>query len=73
MKSKTMINQCQKDRDNSITRSVNHEMYIQKIKKSTLSIFDDKRCHINQTESKSWEWTNNLMSLFNNFIVMMLN
>ena len=24
--------------------SVNHEMYLQQIKKSTLSIFDDKRC-----------------------------
>ena len=33
-------------------RSVNHEMYLQRVKKSTLSIFDDKRCYINNIESK---------------------
>ena len=30
-------------------------MYLQKIKKSTLSLFDDKRCYKNETESKPWE------------------
>ena len=29
-------------------------MYLQEIKKSTLSIFDDKRCYINKIESKPW-------------------
>ena len=29
--------------DNSIFRPVNQEMYLQKIKKSSLSVFDDKR------------------------------
>ena len=29
-------------------------MHFQEIKKSTLSIFDDKRCYINETESKPW-------------------
>ena len=28
-------------------RSINHEMYLQEIKKSTLSYFDDKRCYEN--------------------------
>ena len=29
-------------------------MHLQEIKKSTLSILDDKRCSINETESKPW-------------------
>ena len=37
-----------------ILRSVNHEMYLQQVNKSTLSIFDDKRCFIKETESKHW-------------------
>ena len=40
--------------DNYILTSVNHEMYLQRIKKSTLSIFDAKRCYINEIESKPW-------------------
>ena len=40
--------------DNYIIRSFNHEMYLQKVRKSTLSIFDDKRCYINETESIPW-------------------
>ena len=35
------------------SRSINHEMHLQE-KKSTLSIFDDKRCFINNIESKPW-------------------
>ena len=44
----------QKECDNYILRSVNHDMYLQKVEKSTLSIFDDKRCYINETESIPW-------------------
>ena len=33
----------QKECDNYIIRSINPEMSLQKVKKSTLSIFDDKR------------------------------
>ena len=44
----------QKECDNYIIRSLNHEMYLQKVKKSTLSLFDDKRCYINETESIPW-------------------
>ena len=44
-----------KECNNYILRSINHEMHLQEIKKSTLSIFDDKRCYINETESKPWK------------------
>ena len=45
----------QQECDNYIIRSINHEMVLQKVKKSTLSIFDDKRCYINNIENKPWE------------------
>ena len=35
----------QKECDNYLLRSINREMYLQKLKKSTLSICDDKRCY----------------------------
>ena len=44
----------QRECDNFIIRSINHDMVLQKVKKSTLSIFDDKRCYINNIESKPW-------------------
>ena len=44
----------QKECDEYLIRSLNHEMYLQKVKKSTLSLFDDKRCYINETESIPW-------------------
>ena len=43
-----------KECNNYIIRSINHEMVLQEVKKSTLSIFDDKRCYINETESMPW-------------------
>ena len=46
----------QQDCDNYIIRSINHEMVLQKVKKSTLSIFDDKRCYINNIESEPWNY-----------------
>ena len=46
--------ECQKECNNYIPRSINHEMHLQEVKKSTLSIFDDKRCYINEIESKLW-------------------
>ena len=39
---------------NYILKSSNHDMYMQGIKKTTLSIFDDKRCYINNIESNPW-------------------
>ena len=44
----------QKECDNYIIRSLNQEMYLQKVRKSTLSLFDDKRCYKNETESFPW-------------------
>ena len=44
----------QKECDNYNIRSINHDMVLQKVKKSTLSIFDDKRCYINNIESEPW-------------------
>ena len=40
--------------NNYILCSINHEMHLQEMKKSTLSILDDKRCYIKETESKPW-------------------
>ena len=44
----------QKECDIYIIRSINHEMVLQDLKKSTLSQFDEKRCYINETESVPW-------------------
>ena len=44
----------QKEFDNYNLRSLNHELYLQLVKKSTLFVFDDKRCYINESESKPW-------------------
>ena len=35
-------------------RQINHEMYLQLVQKSTLSIFDDKRYYIDNIKSKPW-------------------
>ena len=40
--------------NNFILRSISHEMHLQEIKKSAIPIFDDKRCCINNIESKPW-------------------
>ena len=45
----------QKECDNYILRSIDHEMYLQK-KRSSLSIFDDKRCYEDIIKSRSWNW-----------------
>ena len=44
----------QKECNIYIIRSINHEMVLQEVKKSTLSIFDDKRCYIKNIESLPW-------------------
>ena len=44
----------QRECKSDILRSINHEMRLQEIKKSTLSIFDDKRCYISKSESLPW-------------------
>ena len=44
----------QRECNNYIIRSNNHEMIPQEVKKSPLSIFDDKRSYLNETESIPW-------------------
>ena len=39
-----------------IIRSLNQEMHLQQIKKSTLSVFDDKRYYIKETERIPWNY-----------------
>ena len=39
---------------NYYLKSIDHDMYLQEIKKSTLSFFDDKRWYKNKTETKLW-------------------
>ena len=46
----------QRECNNYIIRSINHEMILQEVKKSTLSLFDDKRCYINNIKSIPWNW-----------------
>ena len=45
----------QQECDNYFHCSLNHEMFLQKTKKSTLSHFDDKRCFAKLIKSKPWE------------------
>ena len=40
--------------ENYVSRSVNYDMYLQKMKKSSLSLFDDKRCYKKLTKSIPW-------------------
>ena len=40
--------------NNYILRSVNHEIYLQKVKKSTLFLFHEKRCFDSEIKSKLW-------------------
>ena len=44
----------QQECDNYITRWLNHEMYLQRVKRSTLFIFGDKGCYENNIKSKPW-------------------
>ena len=40
--------------DNYILKSIIHDMYLPKIRKSTLSIFDDKMNYLDNIESLPW-------------------
>ena len=44
----------QKECNIYILRSINHEMYLQEVKKSTIPIFNGKRCYENNIKSKPW-------------------
>ena len=45
----------QKECNIYIIRSINHEIVLQEVKKSTLSLFDDKRYYINNIKSIQWD------------------
>ena len=45
----------QRECNNSMIKSIIHQMVLQEVKKSTLSLFDDKRCYISNIENKTWE------------------
>ena len=45
----------QQESDIYIIRSLNHEIYIQRVRTSTLSQFDDKRCYIKVTKNEPWK------------------
>ena len=47
----------QKGCDNYINQSINLERYLQQLKKTKLSLFDDKRCYIKKTQSKPWNYS----------------
>ena len=44
----------QKECNSYILRSINHEMHLQELKKSTSFIFDDKRCYVKKIKSIPW-------------------
>ena len=44
----------QEECEKYMLKSVNHEMFLQRVKKSTLSLFYDKRCYVNETKSIPW-------------------
>ena len=46
----------QQECDNYNIRWLHHEMYLQRVQKSTLSQFDDKRCYESNIESKQWNY-----------------
>ena len=43
-----------KECDNYVIRSINHEMYLQRVCKSTLSPFVEKLCYVSSIESTPW-------------------
>ena len=45
----------QKECNNFIIRSLNHDMFLQKVTKNSLSAFDEKRCYLNNIESIPWD------------------
>ena len=45
----------QKQCDNYNIRSINHDMYLQRILKSTLTLSDDKRCYGSNIEGTPWK------------------
>ena len=51
--------------DNYVIRSINHDTYLQKVRKNTPSTFDGKRCYKNEIESMPSNWN----SMWNEMIM----
>ena len=45
-----------KEYDNYLIRSINHEMYLKKVTKNSLSPFDDKGCYENNIKRRPWKY-----------------
>ena len=48
-------NDYKKECDNFVIRALNHDIYLQKVTKNSLSAFDEKRKYINNIESIPWD------------------
>ena len=44
----------QRECENFVIRSIDHNMFLQKVTKNSLSAFDEKRCYLNNIESIPW-------------------
>ena len=44
----------QQECENYLIRSLNHEMYLQRVKTSTLSQFGEKRCYVKEIKILPW-------------------
>ena len=44
----------QRECENFVIRSIDHDMFLQKVTKNSLSAFDEKRCYLNNIESIPW-------------------
>ena len=52
---KSRFSHYQRECDDYIIRPLIDEMYLQRVQKSTLSQFDDKRCYESIIESEPWK------------------
>ena len=53
---KSCFSPYQKECDNYVHRSNNHDIYLQQVRTSTLSQFDGTQCDINEIESIPWSF-----------------
>ena len=44
----------QRECENFVIRSIDHDMFLQKVTKNSLSAFDEKRCYLNNIVSIPW-------------------
>ena len=54
----------QQECDNHILKSIDLDIYLPLVKKSTRSQFDDRRCHENKIKTKPWNWSSMWSELY---------